>query len=685
MTETLERVLLVEDDPALQVVARTALENVGRFKVEVCSCGEDALHVAPRFAPQLVLLDVMMPRMDGLETMRHLRMLPAVSAAPVVFMTAKAQSHEVAHYMSLGAVDVVSKPFDPISLPQRLREAWSRSQKSQVRLDGVDGSVDESAEQCFAEQLQTARADFSADLANRLQQLLSAFSNCISNLGSPESVREFYRLAHSLTGASATLGFSSVSGAARALEARLKRMLPRGPDHGVPFARGDIEPLLEKVKSVIDSQGDVQAVPQPAPKLGMSARPGASKVLVVEDDEVIARHLVEQLSHFGYSARSVGTVADLRSELEHGVPAILLMDYELPDGDGATEVLNLRSSGFDRPVVFLTAHDGLQERLEGVRAGASAYFVKPVNVGELVSTIDRLTDSSRSDPLRALIVDDSVSQGTLYRSFLEQRGMRVEAISNPLDVMIKLGEFRPDVILLDLHMEPCNGFEIAAVLRQHHVYFDIPIIFLTAEANQESMQRAAGMGADAFLDKSVHPQVLIDAAVSHAQRARAIRSMVVRDGLTGLLNHSAIKESLEREIAAATRRGWPLCVAMLDLDHFKRVNDNYGHQAGDRILKSLSQLLTTRLRRSDAIGRYGGEEVMIVLQNTTLAEANRILEDARARFSALDHANIERVTFSAGVAALGSGMDATELARCADAALYIAKKDGRNRVVCSEA
>lgn len=123
---TLQRILCVEDEADIQAVARMALELVGRFQVQVCGSGEEALRLVQTFAPDLILLDVMMPGMDGLSTLRALRALPGMDAVPVVFMTAKVQPSEVAQYRVLGALDVIAKPFDPMTLSDQVRAIWGR-------------------------------------------------------------------------------------------------------------------------------------------------------------------------------------------------------------------------------------------------------------------------------------------------------------------------------------------------------------------------------------------------------------------------------------------------------------------------------------------------------------------------------------------------------------------------------
>ena len=122
----LERILCVEDEADIQAVTRLALEMIGGYQVMICGSGQEALEKAGGFAPDLILLDVMMPEMDGPTTLRHLRANPVTSGIPVVFLTAKAQASEIAHFRSLGALDVVSKPYDPLNLAVRLNDIWCR-------------------------------------------------------------------------------------------------------------------------------------------------------------------------------------------------------------------------------------------------------------------------------------------------------------------------------------------------------------------------------------------------------------------------------------------------------------------------------------------------------------------------------------------------------------------------------
>jgi diguanylate cyclase (GGDEF)-like protein len=192
-----------------------------------------------------------------------------------------------------------------------------------------------------------------------------------------------------------------------------------------------------------------------------------------------------------------------------------------------------------------------------------------------------------------------------------------------------------------------------------------------------------GEGGDDFLTKPIKPRHLIATVRTRASRARNLKARMVRDSLTGLYNHTYTLQLLEDAASRARRDGRPLTFAMLDIDHFKKVNDNYGHPMGDRVLKSLALFLKQRLRKTDHIGRYGGEEFAVVLPDTDAASAHRLLDEIRRRFAEIPYPAQPRdltCTFSCGLAQLEDHLDAASLSARADQALYAAKRAGRNQV-----
>ncbi len=251
-------------------------------------------------------------------------------------------------------------------------------------------------------------------------------------------------------------------------------------------------------------------------------------------------------------------------------------------------------------------------------------------------------------------------------------------------VMEVLDEFSAELILMDINMPGASGEEVAQVLRQQEVHVSVPIVFLSGETDKNRQLAAMSHGGDDFLVKPIRPEHLVAAVSSRVERYRVLRNFMVRDSLTGLLNHTKTKEQLNVEVERAKRQNRPLTFAMIDLDHFKKVNDTYGHPTGDKVLKSLARLLQQRLRKVDVIGRYGGEEFAVILADTSGPDAARIMNSIREDLSQIIQHGEEAeftVTFSCGLASFPEFSTPEAINSAADEALYQAKRNGRNRVM----
>lgn len=195
------------------------------------------------------------------------------------------------------------------------------------------------------------------------------------------------------------------------------------------------------------------------------------------------------------------------------------------------------------------------------------------------------------------------------------------------------------------------------------------------------------MGGDDFLQKPIHDTHLVRAVHTRVRRFRRLSLLMTQDSLTGLRSHTVFKQTLDSLISYSVRKQKPLAVAMIDIDHFKTVNDTYGHPTDDSVIKNLSQMLSKRLRKSDLIARYGGEEFAVALADTTPAAACAVLNEIRLGFSEVLHSADQhtfQVTFSAGIAGAPPYTDVEGIIDAADRALYKAKRTGRNQVVLSE-
>lgn len=533
---------------------------------------------------------------------------------------------------------------------------------------------------------------YAAQLPEKLKQIDQAWGQLPTDNWDDEGFQTLHRMVHSLTGSGKTFGFSLLSDVSRSLEEYLKQIAQAKtvPDEE---QRKRIQVLLSELHQVAMHR-DTSAGDQPELIAVAPFSEGAvnsKRIFVVEDDLAQAEELKIQLGYFGYDVSVFSTLVDFRQAMQTNPDVVVLMDINFPENSqGGIQTVKEMQQGRDNPipVVFITSNIEFDARLEAVRAGGIAYLSKPVNIGNLIDKLDSLTSTLPSAPYRVLIVDDSESLTTYYAAILEQAGMVVKTVNNPLHVMAPLLEFNPDLILLDIYMPECNGMELAKVIRQLDAFVGIPIVFLSAEINLDKQLLAMGLGADDFLTKPIQPQHLVSSVSSRVQRSLILRSFMVRDSLTGLLNHTAIKDQLDREVAQTKRRGMPLAFAMVDIDHFKKVNDTYGHPAGDRVIKSLSRMLKQRLRETDMVGRYGGEEFAVILSNTNGETAMKVLDAIRKDFAQLRHLAEGKefsATFSCGIADVSFFGDPVKLCDAADRALYKAKHAGRNQVVVGHA
>ncbi|PUB25400.1 response regulator receiver modulated diguanylate cyclase [Promicromonospora sp. AC04] len=294
-----------------------------------------------------------------------------------------------------------------------------------------------------------------------------------------------------------------------------------------------------------------------------------------------------------------------------------------------------------------------------------------------------------------LVADDSLVIRAVVRDGLESEGYRVVEAVDGVDAVRRCREDPPDVVLLDVEMPGLDGFQVLSELKGDAELRDIPVVFLTGRSTLDDVVAGLRGGAHDYLRKPFEdPELLARvAAAAHVkklqdqlqQRNAELEQLSRTDSLTGLYNRRHLAEELDRLHSDSVRRQYPLCVVLFDLDHFKRVNDTYGHSAGDQVLRAFAGHLRGELRAGDIGGRWGGEEFLVILPDTgldgALVVADRIRSATAASPVVVDGKSIT-VTVSGGCAAGPAGTaDAT--VSLADVCMYRAKSSGRNRVAAA--
>ena len=297
------------------------------------------------------------------------------------------------------------------------------------------------------------------------------------------------------------------------------------------------------------------------------------------------------------------------------------------------------------------------------------------------------------DEAVVLVAEDSLTVRALLRAQLRQRGYSVVEAADGEQALARARDARPDVVLLDVDMPKRDGFDVLAEMKADPLLAGVPVVFITGRTTAEDAVRGLDLGAHDYLRKPFEAAELT-ARVHAALRTKRLQDelrdlngelarLAHTDNLTGLANRRYLDEELTRLTARSNRHGGPLSILLIDGDHFKRVNDAHGHQVGDEALIALAARLAERLRAEDVIGRWGGEEFMVMLPDIERRGAETVAEALRRHVSDRPletSAGPIPLTISIGWAFKGSEDTADDLLRRADSALYEAKSGGRDRI-----
>ena len=455
----------------------------------------------------------------------------------------------------------------------------------------------------------------------------------------------------------------------------------------------------------------------------------SARVLIV-DDFAPNRALLEArltIEYFDVITASNGPEA--LAICAQGDCDIVLLDVMMPDMDGFEVCRRLKRDPVTHhiPVVMVTALDQTADRLRGLEAGADDFLTKPIDEIALTARVRSLTrlkvvlDELRlravtsaalgmPDPVLAAIREDARGANILLIEDRASAAMPIKAAfegvhtvevePDPQEALFKGVEGRYDLFIVSLGLQNYDGLRLCSQLRSLERTRHIPILILAAPEDRPRVLRGLELGINDYLLRPIDRNELIARVRTQLRRklyadnlrenVQASIEMAVVDTLTGLNNRRFFDTNYAACVGEAARKGRPLCLMLLDIDFFKRVNDSYGHDAGDQILKSFAARIRRVVRSSDLVCRLGGEEFGILMPDTPLEIAMRVAERVRGVVEAdlftyaPDHPAI-RVTASIGLAARTGGDNPDSLMRRADSALYQSKDAGRNRVTADAA
>ena len=450
-----------------------------------------------------------------------------------------------------------------------------------------------------------------------------------------------------------------------------------------------------------------------------------ARILVIDDVLANIKLLEARLSAEYFDVITAMSGAEGLAICERAECDIVLLDVMMPDMDGFQVCRHLKANPATHhiPVVMVTALDQPSDRVKGLQAGADDFLTKPVSDVALIARVRSLsrlklmTDELRmravtsrdiglENPEREavaetgrnghiLIVDDRAASNEHIAAMLSAEH-RPEIEADPSAALFRAAEGNFDLLIISLAFESFDGLRLCSQVRSLDRTRNVPILAIADADNNARLVRGLEIGVTDYLTRPIDKNELLARVRTQIRRKRYTErlrdnvqmsiEMAITDALTGLYNRRYMESHVGTLVEQATTRAKPLTVLVLDIDHFKSINDTYGHDAGDDVLREFAIRIRKSIRGIDLACRYGGEEFVVVMPETDLAVATMVAERLRRRIAS-EPFLIEKgtrsidVTISIGIAALGRDDNPASVIKRADQALYRAKRDGRNRVV----
>ena len=453
----------------------------------------------------------------------------------------------------------------------------------------------------------------------------------------------------------------------------------------------------------------------------------SGRILVVDDIEANVRLLEARLMAEYFQVLTASNGRDALEICANGECDVVLLDVMMPEMDGFEVCRRLKADPrtMHLPVVMVTALDQLDDRVQGLNAGADDFLTKPVNDLVLVTRVKSLvrlkmlTDELRlrattgqeisvqelmaqslhaaeAEKAKVLVVDDKPSSYERIVKYLSAEN-RITLVSDPKEALLKAADNDFDTAIISLSLADMDALRLCAQLKSLEKTRMLPLLIVSEIDQEQKVIRALDMGVNDYVRRPVDRNEILARVRTQVRRKRfnlLLRDsvqqtieMAVTDALTGLNNRRYLDNHLPGMIEKAQTRNAPLSLIICDIDHFKQVNDNHGHDVGDEVIAEFARRIKKNVRNIDLACRFGGEEFVVAMPETDMKTARIVAERIRNEVSVhpfvVDQGGKQlAITVSLGVATLESADDTPEsLLKRADVGLYQAKRGGRNMVV----
>jgi diguanylate cyclase (GGDEF)-like protein len=778
------KILLIEDDESLANLVQETLTKQQHYLVDCTTNGLEGLELAENFGYDLILLDLVLPQIDGIQLCQKLRQQG--DRTPILLLTAQDQITKKVKGLDAGADDYLVKPFDlqellarirallrrgndnllpilkwqginldpnncqvtyqtkPLKLtakeyallelflrhPQRifsqsslLDQIWSfdefpsenavRTQikglRQKLKQAGADSNLIETiygmgyrlkqSTSISSIQTESEKAALQQpgvkllSLSNLWQQHRNKYLAHLETLTqtvqllksqtlSDNLLTQARQSAHTLAGSLGTFGFQQASEQSRQIEQKLS---------AYPQLNSDDYGILEQL-----IQNLTQELSQPVVALDRSLsstpRPRNSscqrQLLIIDDDFSLTQVLVSEANTWGLETKVANNLSQARIIINQTIPDIVLLDLSFPEAqEGGFELLaELNTRQPPIPTIVFTAKESFTTRVKVARLGGKLFLQKPVSSHQVLDAVSQVLEQFYPSIAKIMVVDSNSENLDTIRHLLEPWGFQVITLTNPGQFWQILEQSLPDLIILQLELPEISGIELSQVVRNDPQWYQLPILSISYSQDDLIVQQAFAAGVDDYLSLPLNPEQLITRIFNRLDKERYRRQQSDTDALTGVLNRKASIPQINRLLNLAKRQEKNICLMVIDLDDFKQINDRYGHDIGDRVLRHLGQLLHKLFRKEDVVARWGGEEFVLGLYDVSKQSGMNRLKCLLSSFYQHIFTDSKghhfQASFSGGVAEYPvEGEDLESLYQIADRQLYQAKAQGKNLVL----
>ncbi|MGF1674657.1 MAG: response regulator [Rivularia sp. (in: cyanobacteria)] len=695
------KILVVKDDEQFINQLKVNLTE-HRYVVDSALDGQQGWEFIEAQQYDLIVLDVMLPKLDGISFCSRLR--GKGLQVLVLFLTARGTSTDKITALDAGADDYVVQPVPLPELIARIRALLRRKNTTvstilewgnlcleprigEVKYAGVPLNLTKKeysllellirdtqkihSQNSILNQLWTFEdepptKDAIRTLIKRLRQKLKAAK-------APDLIETVFGLGYRLNPI-----FQRASSADSNCNFLSKKLV----ESGISSIQKNIVPNLRN-----NCQG-VQAVVVQSQETLIESHESQTRLLIVDQDKEFIDNLVEAATAQGLQTAIALNVKLAKDSLQRVRPDIILLAISIDSIDEFLFLEEMSNLVPPIPVLIFTDQELSTDRVALARRKSQGFFHKTISPNRVLETVNQILKPAKQTEAKVMVVDDDRMTLRLVQTILEPWGIQVTTLSDSRQFWEQLRSAKPDLLILDVQMPNIDGIELCQLLRNDSQWAWLPIVFLTGQRDTDTIQQVFSAGADDFINKPVVAPELVTRIFNRLERTRLLREQAEINPLTGLPNRQRSTQDLERLLHLANQYQQCFCLAVLTIDNLQKINRNYGHGFGDKILRRLAFLLRKELRTEDIVSSWNGGEFLIGMYGISRGYGVEWLAEILEMFRLIDF-EVDRetihISFSAGITQYPEdGTDIQTLYQSAASTMEKTKKFGGNCVLPSD-